>query len=161
MADTLVIYYSLEGNVEFLAKKLAESINADLFKIETVKEYPKSGLLKFFHGGKDVLGGYKPELKKSIPNLSAYDKIVIGSPVWAAKPAAPLNTLFEKADFTGKKCYAFASSGGGSVEKCLKIMAQGIEKNGGKLESTASFINPLKNEESALENLSNFVKTIL
>ena len=160
MSDTIVIYYSLEGNVDFVAKKIAENLGADIFRIETLKEYPKKGLLKFFHGGKDVVSGVKPELKGELPSLEGYDKIVIGAPVWAAKPAAPLNTFFDKVDLSGKKCYAFASSGGGNSKKCLEIMSAEITRKGGSLEACAEFTNPLKKSDAALVTIAEFADKI-
>ena len=38
----LVVYYSLSGNTEEAAKKIAEALGADLLKLETVKKMPKS-----------------------------------------------------------------------------------------------------------------------
>lgn len=83
MADTLIAYYSLEGNIDFVARELAKEIGADLFRIETVKAYPERGLAKFFHGGKDTVMGARPELKAPLPDLSAYSTVVLGMPVWA------------------------------------------------------------------------------
>lgn len=160
MAKTLIVYYSLEGNVDFVAKKIAENLGADIFRIETLKEYPKKGLLKFFHGGKDVVSGIKPELKGVLPSLEGYDKIVIGAPVWAAKPAAPLNTFFDKVDLSGKKCYAFASSAGGNSKKCLEIMASEIAKKDGTVEACAEFTNPLKKPDAALVTIAEFTGKI-
>ena len=160
MSKTLIVYYSLEGNVDFVAKKIAENLGADIFRIETLKEYPKKGLLKFFHGGKDVVSGVKPELKGELPSLEGYDKIVIGAPVWAAKPAAPLNTFFDKVDLSGKKCYAFASSAGGNSKKCLEIMAAEITRKGGTVEACAEFTNPLKKTDAALVTIAEFAGKI-
>ncbi len=160
MSKAIVIYYSLEGNVDFLARKIAESLGAETLRLETVKVYPKSGLLKFFHGGKDVVTGVKPELKTEIPSLADYDKVVIGTPVWASKPASPINTLFDKVDLSGKKCYAFASSAGGSSAKCLETLESGIKNKGGSALATASFVNPLKNPETALTVVQEFVQKI-
>ena len=160
MAKTLIVYYSLEGNIDFVAKKLAETLGADIFRLETVKDYPKKGLLKFFHGGKDVVAGLKPELKGEIPSLSGYDKIVIGAPVWASKPAAPLNTFFDKADLSGKKCFPFASSAGGNSKKCLELMASDITKKGGTVGSCAEFTNPLRKPDDALAQVNDFAQKI-
>ncbi|MCR5217299.1 flavodoxin [Treponema sp.] len=160
MAKTLVVYYSLEGNVDFISKKIAEELGADICKLETVKTYPKSGLLKFFHGGKDVITGVKPELKGPLPSLAEYDTLVIGCPVWAARPASPLNTFFDSTDLNGKKCFAFASSAGGNAVKCLNMMNEEITNKGGIACATASFTNPLKKPEAALETVKEFTAKI-
>ena len=160
MAKTIVVYYSLEGNIDFVAKKIAEKLGADIFRLETVKEYPKKGLLKYFHGGKDSVAGLKPELKGELPNLAEYEKIVIGAPVWASKPAAPINTFFEKAGLSGKSCFAFASSAGGNSAKCLEIMSAEISKKGGVVKACESFTNPLKKTDEALAKAEGFAQKI-
>ncbi len=160
MAKTLVVFYSLEGNIAFFAKQIAEKLGADIFRIETVKEYPKKGLLKFLHGGKDSVSGFKPELKSQIPELSEYEKIVIGTPVWASKPAAPLNSFFEKADLSGKKCFTFASSAGGNASKCLELMSGAIDKSGGTVLASESFTNPLNKLDESLLKLESFKEKI-
>ena len=47
---TLIVYYSLEGNTEFAARRVAESLGAELLRIEPIKAYPDSGFKKFFWG---------------------------------------------------------------------------------------------------------------
>ena len=81
-----------------------------------------------------MISGVKPELKGELPSLEGYDKIIIGAPVWAAKPAAPLNTFFDKVDLSGKKCYAFASSAGGIPKNALKSWLQKSQKKAAPLK---------------------------
>ncbi|WP_294428623.1 flavodoxin [uncultured Treponema sp.] len=164
MADTIIIYYSLEGNVDFLAKELSKELSkelgADLCRLETVKEYPKKGLAKFFHGGKDVVYGIKPELKTALPDLSKYSSVILGTPVWAAKPVPPMNTFFDSADFSGKNVSIFASSGGGNSKKCLSIMRETVTEKGGNLVAEEDFCNPLKKQEESLTKLKAFAERI-
>jgi len=159
MSKILIAYYSLEGNVDFVARNLAKEIGADLFRIETVKEYPKKGLAKFFHGGKDAVTNACPELKTPLPDLTPYDLIVIGTPVWASRPASPINTILKSADFTGKKIAAFASSAGGNTGKTFDAISTGL-KNKGRLFATASFKNPLRSNEAATEEIKRFAEEI-
>lgn len=160
MADTIIIYYSLEGNVDFLAKELSKELGADLCRLETVKEYPKKGFMKFFHGGKDVSFGVKPELKTVLPDLSKYSRVILGTPVWAAKPVPPINTFFDVADFSGKNVSIFASSGGGNAKKCLSIMRETVVEKGGNLVCEEEFCNPLKKQEESLAKLRTFAEKI-
>lgn len=158
MAKTLIIYYSLEGNVDFVAHALAKELNADIFRLETVKEYPKKGLAKFFHGGKDVVSNSCPELKALPETLSPYEQIVLGTPVWASRPAAPLNTLFANIDFAGKKVAAFASAGGDNVGKTFDVIAAKLKN--ATLGATAAFKNPAKTPETALEKVKAFAEKL-
>ena len=160
MADTIIIYYSLEGNVDFLARLLAKELGADTCRLETVKEYPKKGLAKFFHGGKDVVSGAKPALKTALPDLANYSRVILGSPVWASRPVPPLNTFFDRADFTGKSVGIFASSAGGNATKCLSLMREAVTQKGGTIIAEEDFTNPLKKTEAATEKLKAFAKRI-
>lgn len=160
MAEILIVYYSLEGNVDFAARSLAKELDADLCRLETVKEYPKKGLLKFLHGGKDTVMGFKPELKTQLPDLSAYSKIVVGAPVWAGKPAAPITTFMEEADFQGKDVYLLASSAGGNADKTLSIMTEAVSKRGGSVKGTEQLTNPARNIEQSLEKIKGLAQTI-
>ena len=51
---TLIVYYSLEGNTEYAAKKIADTCGFDTLRLEPVKKYPDSGFRKFFWGGKSL-----------------------------------------------------------------------------------------------------------
>lgn len=44
---TAIVYYSMGGNTEFAAKKIADKIGADLIRIEPEKAYPDKGFKKF------------------------------------------------------------------------------------------------------------------
>ena len=159
MADTLIVYYSLEGNIDFLARSLAKELDADLFRLETVKEYPKKGLLKFFHGGKDAVTGFLPELKAS-PDLTAYSHVIAGSPVWAGKCSAPMKAFLQAADFSGKRVSVFASSAGGNAKKCIQQIFDAVTERGGSAGASESFINPARSPESALEKIKAFATRI-
>ena len=47
----LVVYYSLTGNTEEAAEKIGKALNADLLRLETVKDMPKSFAARMFVGG--------------------------------------------------------------------------------------------------------------
>ncbi|MBR7063748.1 MAG: NAD(P)H-dependent oxidoreductase [Treponema sp.] len=161
MGNTIIVYFSLDGNVAFLAEKIAEKLSCKTHRLETVKEYPKAGLAKYFHGGKDASFGAKPELKNNLTDISDYSHIIIGTPVWAGKPCAPLNTFFDKIDFQNKDVSIFTSCSGGSSDKCVTILKKIIAKRNGKFNAQVSFVNPLRNESSAAYLIENFCKKIM
>lgn len=160
MADTIIVYYSLEGNVDFLARELAGELGADVFRLETVKEYPKKGLAKFFHGGKDAVTSSRPELKAAVPSLAAYSTVVIGTPVWASRPAPPLNTFLFGADLAGKRVGLFASSAGGNARKCLSAMREAVAEARGQVVAEEDFTNPLKAPEEAAARAKAFAQRL-
>ena len=44
---TLVVYYTLEGNTHYAAKKIVSELGADMLRLKPVKTYPKQGFRKF------------------------------------------------------------------------------------------------------------------
>ena len=57
---TAVVYYSLEGNIHFVAEKVAKEIGADLVRLSPSKAYPDKGFKKFLWGGKAAAMKDKP-----------------------------------------------------------------------------------------------------
>ena len=127
---TIVVYYSLEGNTDYAARKIAEKTGADLLRLEPVKAYPDSGFRKFFWGGKSAVMAEKPALQEYAFDPAAYDLVVLGFPVWAGNMAPPLRTFIKDNDLTGKRFAAFACESGSGAEKAFAKMkaALGIDK---------------------------------
>lgn len=110
---TLVVYYSFEGNTEFLAKALAESLSAQTLSLKPVKERESKGFYKFIWGGFQAVMKKKPDLKPYDFKASDYQRIIFAGPVWAGTFAPPLRTFFETEDLLAKKVAFFFTHDGG------------------------------------------------
>ncbi len=126
---SIVIYYSLEGNTNHVAKMIAEKIGSDIIKLEPKKEIPKNGFGKFFWGGKSVMFHEKPKLLNQNLNLDDYDTIIIGTPVWAGSFTPPINTFLTKNTLVNKNIFLFVTNAGGSTEKCFSKLKERLEGN--------------------------------
>ena len=93
---TLIVYYTLEGNTHYAAKKIASLLDADMLRIKPVKTYPRKGFRKFLWGGKSAVMAETPELEPYTFDASAYDRIVFGFPVWAGNVTPPLRTFINR-----------------------------------------------------------------
>ena len=139
---TLVVYYSLEGNTEYVANAIKDKVGADLVKLVPKKAYHDKGFAKFFWGGKSAVLAEKPELEDIDVDLAGYDRIIFGFPVWASNFTPPLRTFIEdNADeLKGKKLAAFACQSGSGAEKALAKLAKCIGIS--DFDKTAVFIDP-------------------
>ena len=148
---TAVVYYSMSGNTEYAAEKIAAQLGADLIRVEPEKAYPTKGLGKFFVGGKSALGKEAPDLKPYQFDAEAYGRVVIGMPVWAGCVTPPINTFVKEnlETLQGKKIAAFVCSKGGGPEKVLEKLRQalGIEA----FEAELSLIEPKNKADAANE----------
>ena len=142
MSKDLVVYYSLEGNTEYVAEKIKEKIGADLLKLVPKKAYHDKGFAKFFWGGKSAVMAEKPELERISMDISGYERIIFGFPVWASNFTPPLRTFIEDnaEKIKGKRIAAFACQSGAGAEKAFAKLAKcmGIEA----FEQTEVFIDP-------------------
>ncbi len=123
---TIIVYYSMNGNTDFAAQRIAALTGAGLLRIEPEKAYPDSGASKFFWGGKSAVMGEKPALKPYDLNISEYGLVIFGFPVWAGNVAPPLRTFVSENDLTGKRLAAFACQGGSGAERAFKKMLAAI-----------------------------------
>ena len=116
-----IVYYLMSGNVDYVAKKIAEIVEADLIRIEPKKEYPNKGLKKFLWGGKSALMGETPELENYEFNADKYDCIIFGTPVWASQFTPPIRTFIEdnRSKLDGKKIATFVCYSGGGAENAI------------------------------------------
>ena len=128
---TAIVYYSMSGNTKYVADKIAERMEADIIRIEPVKEYPDKGAEKFIWGGKSAVMREKPALKPYEFSVEKYDSIILGTPVWASNFVPPIRTFIkENPDIRGKKIAVFTCFSGGGADKAIEKMKKyiGIEE---------------------------------
>ena len=123
---TAIVYFSLSGNTDFAAKKIAETLHADLIRLQPEKAYPDSGFRKFFWGGKSAVMGETPALAGQPFQLADYDCVILGTPVWAGTFAPPLRTLIRAnaGKWREKRVAAFVCSGGGPGKALDKLKTE-------------------------------------
>jgi flavodoxin len=137
---TAIVYYSMHGNVRYVAEKVAKELGADLIELKPVKAYPDKGAMQFIWGGSAVTFKKKPDLEPYTFNASEYDLVIIGTPVWASNFTPPLRTFFEDNDLTGKKIAVIATSAGGDSSKCIQAVKEATKTDA--LAATLSLTDP-------------------
>lgn len=148
----LIVYYSLEGNTDYAAGKIAEAIGADTLRLRTKKAYKDKGASKYIWGAKSALMAEKPKLEPYDAVLENYDMIVMGFPVWASRITPPLRTFIRenKEVLKTKKIAAFACQGGQGADKALEELKKciGIDS----FAAEAVFIDPKARQTEETDN---------
>lgn len=109
---TLILYYSYGGNTRGIAKKIQELSGGDLEEIKTAMPYDGDYQKVVEQGQQEVDAGYEPELQPLAVDLSGYDTIILGTPVWWYTFAPAVKTLLSSQNWAGKTIYPFATNGG-------------------------------------------------
>ncbi len=115
----IFIYYSLSGNGDEVANYLKDK-NIDIRKVETKEKLPNNMILRILTGGFKAGIGYKDKLSDFNPNISKYDEIIIGSPIWNDHLSCPINAVLDKIDLVGKKTTFILYSGSGKSKKAIQ-----------------------------------------
>ena len=130
----LIVFYSYTGNTELVGKTLAEILKADVIKIEDITRPSKD---EAYGAGREAsIQGKSWPVKPFNKDISGYDRIFVGCPVWFGMPTPELNAFIEQVDFTGKQVVVFVTLGGGGPDKAIKAMTEKITAKGGKVVSS-------------------------
>lgn len=116
MSKKLVAYFSASGVTAGIAGKLATSANADIYEIKPEVPYTKGDLNwenKYSRSSVEMKDkSSRPAVADKNANISDYDVIFIGFPIWWYVAPTIINTFLESYDFSGKTIILFATSGG-------------------------------------------------
>ena len=132
---TLVIYFSRtgeqytvgvidKGNTAIVAEMIAEKTGADLFEVLPVDDhYPMTYNELTDVAKQEQNDKARPAYAGELPELSGYDTVFIGAPVWWGDWPMIMYTVFENNDFSGKKLVPFSTHEGSGLSGFDKKLA--------------------------------------
>ena len=127
MSKTLVAYFSASGVTEKVAQTLAKTIGADIFEIAPKVKYTKEDLNWMDKKSRSTIEmndpSSRPEIAAKCENMSEYDTVFVGFPIWWYIAPTIINTFLESYDLTGKTIVPFATSGGSGMGKTNEKLA--------------------------------------
>lgn len=141
---TLIVYYSYTNNVHSIINDLQTQIEADVVRVEPTEkgiDYAAnnyaigSALIQVIRDNPNDANSY-PSIETTIDNLSDYDRIIIGAPLWWSNMAAPLQTfLFQYgSQMEGKNIGLIVSSASSGIN--------GVESDAKRLIPGGNFLTP-------------------
>lgn len=126
MSKKLVAYFSASGITQKAAERIAKISGSDLFEIKPSVPYTKKDLDWTNKNSRSSVEmknpDSRPEIANRIPNISEYDTIFIGFPIWWYVAPTIIDTFIESYDFSGKTIIPFATSGGSGFGKTVEIL---------------------------------------
>ena len=150
----LVVYFSATGTTKRVATQLASLLSADTYEIKPVKPYSDEDLNWMDKHSRSTLEmkdkSSRPEIVKDNLDITKYDEILIGYPVWWYTAPTIVNTFLEAYDFDDKHIILWATSGSsglGSSKEDLSKSTKAKITNGRILRSSKDiedFANSVK-----------------
>ena len=115
MSKVLAAYFSAGGVTAKMAKKLADTIGADLFEITPEEPYTQADLNWMDKKSRSSVEmndrNCRPAIRSRVESMAQYDVVFVGFPVWWYREPSIIDTFMEAYDFSGKTIIPFATSG--------------------------------------------------
>ncbi len=116
----LVIYYSQTSNTKAVAEEIAKRLSADIEVINAVQPYDGDFQATVERGKQEREEGILPDIQPLTKDITQYDVIFLGFPVWFGTYAPPVATFLDQVDLSGKKIVPFCTFGSGGLESSVK-----------------------------------------
>lgn len=115
----LIAYFSATGTTARAAEKIADVTGGDLYEIVPAQHYTSADLDWNDRQSRSSIEMNDPKSRPAIkggkPDISNYDVIFIGYPIWWDLAPRIINTFIESHEMQGKTLIPFATSGGSTI----------------------------------------------
>ena len=148
--ENYAVGYIEKGNTEVIAEYIEELTQGDMFKVEPATPY-SADYQTCIEEAKERTKNHNAPIKQQVPDISSYEVIYIGSPVYWGGMPEELFTALKDIDFTGKKIRPFVThegSGLSSIPSQLRNICKGAEV----LEGIAITGSTVHSAKSKIEN---------
>lgn len=158
----LIAYYSKSGNTEKAAKVINDILTGKGAQVTTQKIRPlkEEGIIA---GSLKAISRYEVPIMNQDLDVSGYDLIIMGTPMWAASPAPAVNSyITDIIGLKGKDAALFVTSGTNYGRFAAGSMARRIQRKGGRVKGSCALASEDVSSDTALRSIAkNFVRTIL
>ena len=142
----LLVYFSCTGTTERVTTKIANNIEVTTFKIEPKVPYTSEDLNYNNSNCRANIeqndSTSRPEIANQIADISTYDTLILGYPIWWGKAPKIIYTFLENYNCDAFTIYPFCTSGSspvsGSESDLHSICNTSTWKNGRRLTTNSS-----------------------
>lgn len=135
MAKVLIATYSLSGTTQRVADQIKQLLpDADTYQIEVADGIFSNDMYETDAiATKQIQNNDYPALVNPVPDVSQYDLILVGSPVWRGRPATPVHTFLQEIqDFAGQVASFYTDAGAaGDYEQSFNDWAGALKTTAG------------------------------
>ena len=143
---TLVVYYSRKGYTEKIALEKAKELSADFLCLETIENV--AGYNGFINCLSSLFSKKDMELLPYDTDISAYEKVIICTPLWFSEPAAPVKTFMKREKHSIKNAeYIFVHASGDNAAKAYAYAEKTLRLTGSHYTSIQTVFGKIKKEE--------------
>lgn len=108
----LIVFYSYTGNTKKIAESIQRKLNCDILEIKPLEPYSTDYQTVVDEEQNNGSSNRKREIQPIDKDLTQYDEIIVGSPVWWYTIAPVIRTFLSENDLKGKTIKPFATNAG-------------------------------------------------
>ena len=153
---SLVVYYSMTGKTRLAAQAIAEAMDATLVEIQEERPIPMPFV--YLSGGFRALTNRGSRVCPVDVDLKQYERIFIGSPIWASRPTPAVNSFIYQTNFEGRSIIPFFTMGGDSSANALANITAKIERSQGKVAGSFAIKSYQVSDEEIIARAKEVVK---
>ena len=130
----LILCYSFTGRTKKVCGSLAKALKADFAEI---KEISRRGVfLAYTLGSFNAIRRRASDIRPVLVDTSAYDCLIVATPVWAGHVTPAVNDFVREYDLRGKTVYGLVTFAGRAGE-APGLLAQELEMAGASCPNVA------------------------
>ena len=123
----LIAYFSCTGTTKTAAEQLAALTDADLYEIVPEEPYTSDDLnynsdCRANREQNDL--SVRPAIAGELPDLTQYDTVLLGYPIWWGTLPKIIMTFTESSDFSSKVILPFCTSGGSGIDASVTALRE-------------------------------------
>lgn len=154
----LVVYFSHGGNTQKLAKEISDQVGGDFRRIEPVNAYSEGDEL-YDYTEQEQADNARPEIQDLNIDMSKYDTVFIGYPIWWYTYPQVILTFFDNYDLTGKTIVPFVTHGGSGMSGTEDDMREYLsDKDVTVLDGLAVSRNDIEEDQS--QTVTNWLEKL-
>ena len=136
-SGAIVVFFSCTGNTKPIAEYIRDELSADIYEIRAKVPYTEDDIrydadTRAYKEQHDPAA--RPEIDGELPDLSAYDTVYLGYPIWHGEAPKIVYTFLEGVDMSGKTVVPFCTSAespvGSSAENLHPLAPDAVWKDG-------------------------------
>jgi flavodoxin len=151
-----LIYYSYSGVTKKVTLDMNKIISGTI--IEVTPNKPYNILTAYTLGCKRAHSEHADPVSPSSIDLASYDHVIVAGPVWAWKPAPPVNGAIQSLKNGEGKTASVICTAGGQAGSSIEVMRKTLEKQGLKVTGELALI-PADLETN--EKIEAFAKALM
>lgn len=112
------------GNTQYVAELIQQTMGGDLFRIETVEEYPLDHDPLVDQAAEEQDADARPELTDHVENFEQYEYVFLGFPNWWGDMPMAVYSFLEEYDFGAKTIIPFITHGGSGASGTIDTISE-------------------------------------